>query len=99
LQRRGHVVTAAKDGAQALVLLAEHRFDLVLLDVMMPGLNSLEVLQIIREPQLGTELPVIMAPAKDECADIVRALELVASDYVTKPLDFAVVLARVRTCR
>lgn len=97
LQRRGYVVTAAKEGNQALALIAEQRFDLVLLDVMMPGLNGLEVLQIIRETHPGTELPVIMATAKDESADIVRALELGASDYVTKPLDFAVVLARVRT--
>lgn len=97
LQRRGYVVTAAKEGNQALALLAEQRFDLVLLDVMMPGLNGLEVLQIIRQTHPGTELPVIMATAKDESTDIVRALELGASDYVTKPLDFAVVLARVRT--
>lgn len=97
LQRRGYGVTTAKDGTQALALLAEQRFDLVLLDVMMPGLNGLEVLQIIRETHPGTELPVIMATARDESSDIVRALELGASDYVTKPLDFAVVLARVRT--
>lgn len=97
LQRRGYRVTAAADGRAALDLLEHTVFDLVLLDVMMPGLNGLDVLQTIRQTRAATELPVIMATAKDESQDIVRALELGASDYVTKPLDFAVVVARVRT--
>jgi sigma-B regulation protein RsbU (phosphoserine phosphatase) len=70
---------------------------LILLDVMMPGLDGLEVLRIIRQGHSATQLPVIMATGKGETEDIVKALELGASDYVTKPLDFAVVLARVRT--
>jgi sigma-B regulation protein RsbU (phosphoserine phosphatase) len=97
LRRSGYRVTAADDGTEALALLERGPFDLVLLDVMMPGLNGLEVLRIIRQGHPATQLPVIMATAKNETEDVVRALELGASDYVTKPLDFAVVLARVRT--
>jgi sigma-B regulation protein RsbU (phosphoserine phosphatase) len=97
LQRRGYRVATAADGNQALELLTEIRFDLVLLDIMMPGLSGLDVLQIIRQKYGPAELPVIMATAKDSVADIVQALELGANDYVTKPLDFPIVLARVQT--
>ena len=97
LQRRGFQITVAATGAEALSLLERNHFDLILLDVMMPGLNGLEVLQIIRQTHPATTLPVIMATAKDESQDVVRALELGANDYVTKPLDFAVLIARIRT--
>lgn len=97
LMRRGYRVATAADGALALEMVERERFDLVLLDVMMPGLNGLEVLQRLRQTYAQAELPVIMATAKDESADVIRALELGANDYVTKPLDFPVVLARVQT--
>jgi sigma-B regulation protein RsbU (phosphoserine phosphatase) len=97
LKHKGYSVTVAEDGGRALALIAERGFDLVLLDVMMPGLSGLEVLEVIRKSHAATELPVIMATAKTQSEDIVEALELGASDYVTKPLDFAVVLARVQT--
>ncbi len=71
------------------------RFDLVLLDVMMPGIDGFEVLRTIRQTRPATELPVIMATARDQREDIVGALSAGANDYVTKPLDFPVVLARV----
>lgn len=72
-------------------------FDLVLLDVMMPGIDGFEVLRQVRQRCSPTDLPVIMATAKDHREDIVQALNLGANDYVTKPLDFPVVLARVQT--
>jgi sigma-B regulation protein RsbU (phosphoserine phosphatase) len=97
LERRGYEVTLANDGVSALRLLAEKACDLVLLDVMMPGMNGLEVLQKIRETQSSTKLPVIMATAKDQSDDIVQALKLGANDYVTKPLDFVVLIARIQT--
>ncbi len=97
LQRRGYTVTEAADGAQALGLIGRQRFDLVLLDVVMPGPSGLDVLQAIRRTHPLTALPVIMATAKDQSADVVRALELGANDYVTKPYDFPVLLARVAT--
>jgi len=99
LRRAGFDVETAEDGVSALSLLeASHpAFDVVLLDVMMPGVSGLDVLKAIRRTHAATELPVIMATAKDESADIVEAFELGANDYVTKPLDLAVVLARLRT--
>ena len=64
---------------------------------MMPGISGLEVLEILRQRYAATELPVIMATARDQSEDIVQALRLGANDYVTKPLDFPVVLARIET--
>ncbi len=97
LQRRGFSVESASDGPEALRLIAEQPFDLVLLDVMMPGMSGLEVLEQVRRDRTPAELPIIMATAKDQSEDIVKALELGANDYVTKPLDFPVVMARVHT--
>ncbi len=97
LRRRGHDVEVACDGAEALEKIAERQFDLVLLDVMMPGIDGLQVLEEVRRTQDMGDLPIIMATAKDESEDIVHALKLGANDYVTKPLDFPVVQARVRT--
>jgi DNA-binding response OmpR family regulator/tRNA A-37 threonylcarbamoyl transferase component Bud32 len=93
----GYAVASASSGPEALAALAEGRFDAVLLDVMMPEMDGLEVLRRIRLRFGVTELPVIMASALGESRDVVEALRLGASDYVTKPLDMAVVLARVGT--
>ncbi len=97
LAKKGFATDAAVDGFKALEWLANNRCDLVLLDIMMPGMSGIEVLEKIRETRDGTELPIIMATAKDTREDIVEALRLGANDYVTKPLDFPVVLARVNT--
>lgn len=97
LSRHDYDVSVAEDGETALRALAERPFDLVLLDVMMPGINGLAVLKTLRLTRAPTDLPVIMATAKDASEDVVTALELGANDYVTKPLDFPVVLARVKT--
>jgi sigma-B regulation protein RsbU (phosphoserine phosphatase) len=97
LQRQGYDVVVARDGNCARELLRDGSFDLVLLDVLMPGLSGLQVLKVIRESQSATDLPVIMATARGESEDIVQALQLGANDYVTKPLDFPVVLARIQT--
>ncbi len=97
LQRHGYAVTIAESGRQALEMLGERRFDLVLLDIMMPGMNGLEVLKLLRRVDSLIDLPIIMVTAKGESEDVVEGLELGANDYVTKPLDFPVVLARIRT--
>jgi len=98
LSRRGYVPIPAEDGQTALDLIAvEPPFDLVLLDVMMPGMSGLEVLERVRRTHSAARLPIIMATAKDQSEDVVRALNLGANDYVTKPLDFAVLMARVQT--
>ncbi|MBI5961813.1 MAG: response regulator [Chloroflexi bacterium] len=97
LEREGYRVAVAEDGNRTLAVLQAERFDLVLLDVMMPGLNGFEVLQIIRQKQSIAELPVIMATARDESEDIIAGFKLGANDYVTKPINFPVLLARVQT--
>ncbi len=97
LTRSGYKMLTADGGAAALRMIRENRIDAVLLDVMMPGLSGLETLRQLREFRSVADLPVIMVTAKDESDDVVEALELGANDYVTKPVDFAVALARIRT--
>ncbi len=96
-QRRGFDVVEAECGLTAIELIDKESFDLVLLDVMMPGMDGIETLKRIRSQNSASVLPVIMVTAKSESGNIVDALELGASDYVTKPVDFAVALARVNT--
>ncbi|HEY2012773.1 MAG TPA: EAL domain-containing protein [Bryobacteraceae bacterium] len=97
LQRRGYYVAMAEHGEQVLPILKEHPFDLVLLDCMLPGITGLEVLRRIRETWSDAELPVIMVTALDDTENIVAALHMGANDYVTKPNDFLVTLARIET--
>jgi sigma-B regulation protein RsbU (phosphoserine phosphatase) len=96
LERKGFAVTVAEDGGRAIELVRSRPFDLVLLDVLMPGLSGMEVLRELRQSHPATELPVIMATALSESGDVVEALRLGANDYVSKPLDFPVVLARIQ---
>ena len=97
LNRHGYGVVVAEDGQAALDRIADQPVDLVLLDIMMPGIDGIEVLRRLRETRSQAQLPVIMATAKSDSKDVVEALELGANDYVTKPLDFPVVLARVQS--
>jgi len=97
LKSKGYVVEMAEDGQQALDMLGKEPFDLVLLDVMMPGISGLDVLRTVRQTKSRADLPIIMATAKDQSDDIVEALKLGANDYVTKPIDFPVCLARVQS--
>jgi two-component system, sensor histidine kinase and response regulator len=95
LQFEGYRVTLAEDGICALQLIETQKFDLVLLDVMMPGLTGFEVLKTIRQTHTITELPVIMATALGQSGDIIEGFRSGATDYVTKPIDFPVLTARV----
>jgi diguanylate cyclase (GGDEF)-like protein/PAS domain S-box-containing protein len=97
LEQKGFLVETAADGSSALDCVARHAFDLVLLDVEMPGMSGLDVLGRLRQHQSHTELPVIMVTARAQSADIIEALGLGANDYITKPVDFPVALARIRT--
>jgi diguanylate cyclase (GGDEF)-like protein len=96
-QRHGFEVVEADSGLKALELIDSQEFDLVLLDVMMPGIDGIETLKRIRSQKSASALPVIMVTAKTESKNIVEALGLGANDYVTKPVDFAVALARANT--
>src|SRR5262245_5638583 len=97
LERHRYAATAAASGQEALALLRRDMFDLVLLDIMMPILDGLVVLKMIREAYTASQLPIIIVSAKDESEDIVEALSLGANDYITKPIDFAVAFARIHT--
>lgn len=85
----------ARDGKTALRMLAEETFDLVLLDIMMPEIDGFQVLKQIRLRWTEAELPVIMVAGSSESDQIVEAFELGANDYLTKPIDVAVTMARI----
>lgn len=95
LQRRGYEIVEADCGEAALELLARESFDLVLLDVMMPGISGLGVVSEIRKTMTSQQLPVIMVTAKSLTDDVVEALQCGADDYITKPVDFDVAQARI----
>ena len=97
LQRAGYRVLTADSGPSALEIAAAQRIDLILLDVMMPGMDGIETLKQLRRSRSVLELPVIMVTAKDSTEAVVEALDAGANDYVTKPVDFAVAQARIRT--
>jgi len=97
LSRQGFTVDTAEDGWKALAFLEKKLVDVVLLDVEMPGISGFDVLKKLRAKHSITELPIIVTTARTESADLVEALELGANDYVTKPVDFAVTVARIQT--
>lgn len=90
-------VTCVETGQDALDVLAQAPFDLVLLDVMMPKMNGLEVLQRLRQKSATADIPVILVTALTENRYIVQGLQMGANDYVTKPLETDVLRARVQT--
>jgi serine/threonine protein kinase/CheY-like chemotaxis protein len=96
LQRQGYRVLTAANGPAALQTVAGEGVDLVLLDIMMPGMNGVEVLRFLRKEHTAVDLPVIMVTAKVDSEDVVESLEEGANDYVTKPIDFPIILARVQ---
>ena len=98
LTRAGHRVRAAADGAEALTLLREQPIDLVLLDVLMPGMSGYQVLQRITADETLREIPVLMISALDEMDSVVRCIELGATDYLPKPFDPVLLRARIGAC-
>jgi CheY-like chemotaxis protein len=91
----GYETVEADGGASALELLSRESFDVVLLDIVMPEVDGLEVLARIRKTHSQEALPVIMVTARATSADVAGAFELGANDYLTKPVDIAVAKARV----
>jgi sigma-B regulation protein RsbU (phosphoserine phosphatase) len=97
LRLHRYEVVGSQNGQEALKLLQRQPFDLVLLDIMMAGLSGLEVLKELRTRHPATELPVIMTTARSGSEDIIQALRLGANDYITKPIDVPVLVARIQT--
>ena len=92
LADRGYTVAAVPSGEEAVERLAEERFDLILLDIMMKGMDGLEVCRQVRDK---VECPILFLSAKDSARDIVAGLGLGADDYLTKPFELEVLAARV----
>jgi signal transduction histidine kinase len=98
LSGHGYNITSAKNGREALdFLMEEEAFDIVLLDVMMPEMDGMEVLRHLREKTAAIELPVIMVTSKSDSDDLVDAFRAGANDYVTKPIDYGVLFVRMET--
>ena|SRR5579863_5061896 len=91
----GFVVSVAPDGADAMRQIEAGTFDLIVLDIMLPGLDGWQILTWLRS--IGQQMPVLILTARDEVSDRVRGLELGADDYLVKPFAFSELLARVRT--
>jgi len=94
LEEEGHAVTLSGDGRHAIQIAEAAEFDLILLDVMLPGVNGFDVARRLRARHNPT--PILMLTARDATADIVQGLNLGADDYLTKPFSFEVLFARVR---
>ncbi len=91
----GYAVDAAGDGDQGWWLASHNTYDLILLDLMLPGIDGLEILRRLRTA--GSETPVLLLTARDEVADRVKGLDLGADDYLTKPFAVDELLARIRS--
>lgn len=98
LERQGHQTVVAESGSEALSLLASTPFDLVLLDIMMPGMDGYETLQRIKEDPTLLHIPVVMITAVDETESVVRCIELGAADYLSKPFNPVLLRARIGSC-
>jgi class 3 adenylate cyclase len=99
LQREGWTdLTTAENGREALNRIAQERFDLVLLDIMMPEINGYEVLKWLKTGSATRDIPVLMISALSEFESVVRCIELGAEDYLPKPFNPALLRARVRAC-
>src|SRR6202048_85630 len=97
LERKGYVVGLAENAKNLLQRVKKDAVDLVLLDIEMPEITGIDALKALRELYSAAELPIIMVTAKTQSEDSVKALDLGANDYLTKPIDFPVAVARIGT--
>ena len=94
LEEENHIVSAALDGRSGLEFAENYKFDVIVLDWMLPVMDGLEVARRLRKS--GNSAPILMLTARDAIPDIVKGLDAGADDYLTKPFSFAVFLARIR---
>jgi adenylate cyclase len=95
LEASGHEVTTAKDGSEALELVRAEGFDVILLDVLMPGMNGDQVLEHLKDDPKLRHVPVVMVTSLDDVGSAVRCIELGADDYLPKPIDPVLLGARI----
>ncbi|MBI5033150.1 MAG: response regulator [Chloroflexi bacterium] len=98
LTRQGHTVATANNGRHALDLIAREKFDLILLDLMMPEMNGFQVLEHLKADPNLREIPVLMISALDEIDSVVRCIEMGAEDYLPKPFNPVLLKARIGAC-
>lgn len=96
LAREGYRITGATSGEQALNKVRSKSFDLIVLDLMLPGIDGLEVAKTLKKNKKTKDIPIVMLTAKGEEADVVTGLELGADDYITKPFSPRILVARIR---
>lgn len=94
LGESGYAVDWSQHGADGLYLALENRYDLVVLDVMLPGLDGWQIMEVLRKKH---DVPVLFLTARDQLQDRIRGLELGADDYLVKPFSFTELLLRIRT--
>src|SRR5258706_4996504 len=94
LRESGYAVDLARTGTDGLHMALEHHYELVVLDVMLPGIDGWEIMRALRARR---DLPVIFLTARDHVSDRIRGLELGADDYLVKPFSFTELVLRVRT--
>mgnify|MGYP006289421957 CR=1 FL=1 len=96
LSREGYAVSSEADGEAALETVRSDHHDLVVLDLMLPGMDGLEVCRMLKKDDETNSIPIVMLTAKGEEADIVTGLEMGADDYITKPFSPRVLVARIK---
>jgi two-component system phosphate regulon response regulator PhoB len=96
LSREGYQVSTATTGEQAVKIARSRQFDLFLLDLLLPGVDGLELCKILKNDPKTAHIPIIMVTAKGEESDVVTGLELGADDYIAKPFSPRVLVARIR---
>lgn len=96
LRKEMYETVTAADGPRAIQAARQHRPDLILLDLMLPGVDGLEVCRVLKSGRDTDRIPIIMLTAKGEEADVVTGLEIGADDYVAKPFSMRLLLARIK---
>jgi diguanylate cyclase (GGDEF)-like protein/PAS domain S-box-containing protein len=97
LSRRGYEISMAESAHGLLERVRKENIDLILLDIEMPEITGLDALKALRQYYTPIQLPIIMVTARNQSEDVIVALELGANDYLTKPIDFPIALARIKT--
>lgn len=97
LQKEGFSVITVEDGTSAIKIAKEEKPDLIVLDLMLPGMAGFDVCRVLRNDSRTEKIPIIMATAKTEDSDIISGLELGADDYITKPFSPKILVARVNS--
>jgi len=96
LKRNNFLVESTSNGNEALVLIKERSYDLILLDLMIPGLDGINLVKKLKSDEILSKIPILILTAKSDESDIVLGLEIGADDYLTKPFSIKVLIARIK---